>query len=171
MKHCKWNVCSAVWSIWHSSCEEIECPEWHKWFKEGRENIGDVEGSCYPEMHRSDKNTSTLSYLVRQGNSTSQSYICRSTGEVTWNCAQERSWTLAQQVVLPSWLVHITECSVTPVVGKEILLDWNSPLIRQIGHVALSKINVHPQGMKILGQRRCSERSDGNPEGHSKRVS
>lgn len=63
MKHCKWNVCSAVWSIWHSSHEEIECREWHKSFKEGRENIEDVEGSCYPEMHRSDKNTSTL---VRQ---------------------------------------------------------------------------------------------------------
>ena len=62
MKHCKWKVCSAIWSRWHISFEEIECREWHKWFKEGQENIGDVEGSCYPEMHRSDKNTSTLSW-------------------------------------------------------------------------------------------------------------
>jgi len=121
-------------------------------------------------MHRSDKNTSTLSYLVRQGKSTSQAYICRSIGEVTWSCAQESSWTLGQQVVLPSWLVDVTQHSVTQVVGKEMILDWNSYLIHQIGHVALSKINVHPQGTKILEQRRCLEKSDGSPEGHSKRV-
>jgi hypothetical protein len=36
--------------------------------------------------------------------------------------------------------------------------------------VALSKINIHPQGVKILGQWRCSEKSDDSPEGHSKRV-
>jgi hypothetical protein len=51
-----------------------------------------------------------------------------------------------------------------------MLLDWNSSLIHQIGHVALSKINVHPQGMKILGQQICSEESDGSPAGHSIRV-
>jgi hypothetical protein len=56
-------------------------------------------------------------------------------------------------------------------VGKEMLLEWHSPHIHLTGHVALSKINVHPQGMKILGQQRCSEESDGSPEGHSKRIS
>ena len=66
--------------------------------------------------------------------------------------------------------VHVTQRCVTQGVGKEMILDWNSHLINQIGHVALSKINVHSQGMKILGQRRYLEKSDGSPEGHSKRV-
>jgi hypothetical protein len=52
-------------------------------------------------------------------------------------------------------------------VGKEMMLDWNSRLIHQIGHVALSKINVRYQGMKVLRQQRCSEKSDGSPAGHS----
>ena len=136
----------------------------------GSREYGRCRRKLSSEMHRSDKNTRAVSYLVRQGKSASQAYFCRSIGEVIWSCTQERSWTLAQQLVLPSWLVHVTECSITQTVEKEMLLEWNNPLIHQIEHVALSKINVHPQGMKILWQGRCLEKSEGSPEGHSKRV-
>lgn len=149
MKHCKWKVCSAVWSRWHSSCEEIECPEWHKWFKEGQENIGDVEGSCYPEMHRSDKNTSKLSYLVRQGKSTSQAYICRSIGEVTWSCAQESSWTLGQQVVLPSWLSTLLSAVSRRVWEKRWYWTGTATLLTRLGMWLFPKLMSTLKGWRF----------------------
>jgi hypothetical protein len=43
---------------------------WHKWFKEGRENVEDVERSGRPRSHRTDENVEKVRNLVHLRQST-----------------------------------------------------------------------------------------------------
>jgi len=48
-KECRWNVCDALWRIWHGSCEEILS------VSKGKRQLGNSEEVGLPENHRASK--------------------------------------------------------------------------------------------------------------------